>query len=117
MPDPIDLVATAATDETALARDRAVTDPVALAELRDSILAHGLRMPIEVFTLADPVDGRAVGLISGFRRLAAVRELASWGLPRHDRIAAFVRTPGSIAAAMTAMVEENAGGSGGFLQR
>jgi ParB family chromosome partitioning protein len=108
MPDPIDLIPTAAIAETALARDRAATDPVAAAELRDSIRAHGLRMPIEVFALADPLDGRRYGLISGFRRLAAVRELEAWGLPGHDTIAAFVRQPASITAAMTAMVEENA---------
>jgi ParB family chromosome partitioning protein len=108
MPDPIDLIPTTAIAETALARDRAATDPVAAAELRDSIRAHGLRMPIEVFALADPIDGRPYGLISGFRRLAAVRELADWGLPGHDTIAAFVRQPASITAAMTAMVEENA---------
>jgi ParB family transcriptional regulator, chromosome partitioning protein len=108
MPDPIDLIPTAAIAERALARDRAATDPVAAAELRDSILTDGLRMPIEVFALAEPLDGRPWGLISGFRRLAAVRELADWGVPGHDTIAAFVRAPASITAAMTAMVEENA---------
>jgi ParB family transcriptional regulator, chromosome partitioning protein len=108
MPDPITPIPTAAIAEDALARDRAALDATALAELRDSILAHGLRMPIEVFELADPLDGRGYGLISGFRRLAATRALAAWGLPGHDTIAAFVRAPASIAAAMTAMVEENA---------
>lgn len=108
MPDPLQAIPTDAIADTALTRDRAATDQAALDELRDSILAHGLRMPIEVFELADPFDGRRWGLISGFRRLAAVRALAAWGIPGHDTIPAFVRQPSSIAAAMTAMVEENA---------
>ena len=108
MPTPVTPIPTDAIAENALARDRAAIDQTALDELRDSILAHGLRMPIEVFELAEPLDGRRYGLISGFRRLAATRALAAWGVPDHDTIAAFVRTPASITAAMTAMVEENA---------
>jgi len=66
-------------------------------------------MPIEVFVLANPEGDRIYGLISGFRRLAAVRALRdAWELPGHDAIAAFVREPQTVAEAMHAMVEENA---------
>lgn len=98
----------AAIDPEALLRDRTRSDPAALAELRASILAHGLRMPIEVFELADPAGPRRYGLISGYRRLAAHHALAADGLAAFATIPAFVRAPGSIAEAMTAMAEENA---------
>ena len=102
-PIPLDAIA-----DDALGRDRTALDPDALDELRLSIAAPGLRMPIEVFELAEPDGPRRYGLISGFRRLAAFRALAADGLPGHATIPAFVREPASIAAAMTAMVEENA---------
>ena len=49
----------------ALARDRARLDPVALEELKSSILAHGLRQPIELFELAEPEGELRYGLIAG----------------------------------------------------
>ena len=97
-----------AIDPAALLRDRTQTDAAALAELRTSILAHGLRMPIEVFELAEPHGACRYGLISGYRRLAAHRALAADGLAAFATIPAFVRAPRSIAEAMTAMAEENA---------
>lgn len=109
MTDPIHLISLAAIDERALARDRAALDPALLEELRDSILRTGLRMPIEVFELAEPDGAITHGLISGFRRLNAFRILhGDWGMPGFDAIPAFVRSPASIAEAMRAMVEENA---------
>lgn len=102
------LLPTAGIAENALTRDRSATDPTALDELRTSLLAHGLRMPIEVYELSEPDGPLRYGLISGFRRLAATRALAGMGIPGHDHIPAFVRTPASIADALTAMVEENA---------
>lgn len=92
----------------ALARDRARLDPVALEELKSSILAHGLRQPIELFELAEPEGELRYGLIAGFRRLAAFRALAALGLQGHETIPAFLRAPRSIAEALVAMVEENA---------
>jgi len=85
-------------------------DAEALDELMSSIARTGLRMPIEVFELAEPEGPVAYGLISGFRRLAALRALNARALDktRHATIPAFVRAPQSIAEAMTAMVEENA---------
>ena len=87
-------------DEAALPRDRTTVDPTALSDLSLSIAAHGLRMPIEVFA-ANGDTGHAYGLISGFRRLTAHRDL---GLPT---IPAFLRTPADGATAMAAMIEEN----------
>lgn len=107
------LVPLAAIAEDALARDRSHLDPTALAELKHSILATGLRMPIELFPLPEPdtdpdPSAPRYGLISGFRRLAAFRAHAADGLPAFTTIPAFLRTPASVAEAMTAMVEENA---------
>lgn len=102
-PLPLDAI-----DPEALLRDRTRADPAALAELRASLLAHGLRMPIEVFELAEPHGPHCYGLISGYRRLTAFRSLAADGLTAFTTIPAFVRAPGSIAEAMTAMAEENA---------
>ena len=65
-------------------------------------------MPIEVYALGEPRGDLRFGLISGFRRLAAVRALHEWGMPGHDTIPAFVRDPQSVEEAMRAMVEENA---------
>jgi len=110
MPDPIHLIPLAEIDEHALSRDRASVDTSALTELRLSIATHGLRMPIEVFALAEPRGPHRYGLISGFRRLAAVRSLAE---TYHDKarfaaIPAFLRTPKDAAEVYVQMVEENA---------
>lgn len=109
MPDPIQLIPIDLIVPDALARDRASLDPAALEELVTSILNHGLRMPIEVYELPHPDETERYGLISGFRRLKAVRTLRDdWGVPNHDAIPAFVREPQSAAEAMQAMIEENA---------
>jgi ParB family chromosome partitioning protein len=102
---PLDHIAT-----DALTRDRTGTDLEPLLELRASILASGVRMPIEVFHLAEPQGELAYGLISGFRRLAAVRSLRDdvFDGSRFTDIPAFIREPADLTEAMTAMVEENA---------
>lgn len=88
-------------DATALPRDRAGLDPEALAELQASIAANGLRQPIEVFK-----TDTGYGLISGLRRLTAVTQLCA--LRGTDPvIAAFIRSPATLAEALVAMVEEN----------
>jgi ParB family chromosome partitioning protein len=104
LPIPLDAIAA-----DALARDRAAHDAAALEELKLSIATHGLRMPVEVFELAEPEGELRFGLISGFRRLAAFRALRDeWGLKQCAEIPAFVREPQSVTEAMIAMVEENA---------
>ncbi|TNE37550.1 ParB/RepB/Spo0J family partition protein [Roseovarius sp.] len=92
----------------ALTRDRIHLDEEDMVELCTSIATHGLRLPIEVFEPANPEAAGKYALISGFRRLAAVRRLnAMTGGEKHLTIAAFVRQPDSIADSVIAMVEEN----------
>jgi ParB family transcriptional regulator, chromosome partitioning protein len=102
MPVPIPVTE---IDAEALPRDRAALDPGALAELRASILATGLRQPIEVFEAEPAPDTAPYGLISGLRRLTVFRELASD--PRFATIPAFVRAPRDAVEAMAAMIAEN----------
>lgn len=91
-----------------LTRDRMVMDPEAMGELKASIALSGLRLPIEVFEIADPGKGPRYGLLSGFRRLAAIRSLdAETGNPAYTTIRAILRQPQSVAGAYLAMVEEN----------
>jgi ParB family chromosome partitioning protein len=90
-----------AIDATALPRDRTGLNPEALAELQASIAQNGLRMPIEVFATAS-----GYALISGLRRLTAVTNLAQLRGTTPE-IAAFIRTPETLTAALAAMVEEN----------
>lgn len=87
-----------------LVRDRLVADDEELQALVDSLRARGQQTPIEVVALA---DGR-FGLISGWRRLTALRRLlAETGDPRFGLIKAILRRPESSADAYVAMVEEN----------
>ena len=99
-------------DAAALDRDRTHVDAAALMELRLSIATHGLRMPIEVYALPppEPRGPHRYGLISGFRRLAAVRALAETARDkaRFAAIAAFLRAPKDAAEVYVQMVEENA---------
>lgn len=87
----------------ALVRDRMAIDPEELEELTASIARNGLRLPIEVF--ARQGDGAPWGLLSGYRRLMAVRALAADGQPA--RIKAVVREPEAMGGAFAAMIEEN----------
>lgn len=93
----------------ALPRDRVAVDVEAMEELKNSIRLHGLRMPVDVFELAEKGNnGERYGLISGWRRLMACRALAvETGDPAFDVIPAFVRDMGTGPKAYVAMVEEN----------
>ena len=86
-----------AIDEAHLVRDRLAAEAEALDELRASIEAHGQRVPIDLVELG---DGR-YGLVSGWRRMAALRALGA-----ADALAV-IRPLEGRAAAYTAMVEEN----------
>lgn len=92
----------AAVQDDWLIRDRVAADPDGLAELVASIREHGQRTPVEVAQLA---PGR-FGLISGWRRMLALRALAA-GDARFDTVLALVRRPEGAAQAYVAMVEEN----------
>ena len=92
----------------ALPRDRSTLDPAAMAELQSSIATEGLRQPIEVWRLSTPTeDGQTHGLISGLRRLTAHVNLNALRPTAHLTIAAFLRTPADIPAALAAMIAEN----------
>jgi ParB family transcriptional regulator, chromosome partitioning protein len=88
-----------------LARDRIPVEDEEMAALRESIRAHGQRTPIEVTPVAGALP---YGLISGWRRLAAIKALqAETRDPRFATIQALVRRPETAADAYVAMVEEN----------
>ncbi|MCV6592136.1 MAG: ParB N-terminal domain-containing protein [Silicimonas sp.] len=91
-----------------LVRDRAVVDREELNELRSSILQNGMRLPIEVFELPQKTEAHDYGLISGYRRLLAMREAATvTEAARFQTIKAIIRTPETSAESVAAMVEEN----------
>lgn len=95
-------------DERHLARDRLPVpgEDEELASLKASLAAHGQRMPIEVMRLEN--RPHPYGLLSGLRRLTALRELhAETGEARFATVRALIRRPESPAAAYLAMVEEN----------
>ena len=87
-----------------LVRDRIRLDPEEMAALRESLRARGQQSPIEVVDLG---RGR-YGLISGWRRLTALRQLfEETGEARFSAVQALLRRPDGAAAAYLAMVEEN----------
>ena len=91
-------------DADHLVRDRLTVDAEEMAVLKESIRQRGQQTAIEVVVLE---DGR-FGLISGWRRLGALRDLLSeTKLPAFETVLAIVRTPSDAAEAYIAMVEEN----------
>lgn len=87
-----------------LARDRMRADPAEMDDLIASLRDRGQQVPIEVQALE---DGR-FGLISGWRRLAALRHLHDeTGEARFATVLAILRAPETLAEAYRAMVEEN----------
>jgi ParB family chromosome partitioning protein len=107
-PDTLHQIPLAEIDPAALTRDREGLDADALDELKTSIAANGLRMPVEVFPLTEPKPPHRYGLISGLRRLMAFQGLLELtGQPKYSTIPAFLRPPGTMAQALASMVEEN----------
>lgn len=87
-----------------LERDRLYADPEEMLILCDSIRDRGQQTPIEV----EEIGGEKYGLISGWRRLMALRALCGQDAdPRFARVQALIRTPENTVAAYRAMVEEN----------
>lgn len=87
-----------------LERDRIALDEEEMGALMASLAARGQQAPIEVVALA----GGRYGLISGWRRLTALRRLyEETGEDRFATIKALVTAPESAEAAYVAMVEEN----------
>ncbi|SPJ26214.1 ParB/RepB/Spo0J family partition protein [Palleronia abyssalis] len=94
-------------DEGVMVRDRTVIDPSEMEELKRSIQRNGLRLPIEVYDKGEGSE-RRFGLISGYRRLRAVRDLNGlMGPELFATIRAVVREPEELGGALVAMVEEN----------
>ncbi len=86
-----------------LVRDRIEGDDAELESLVESLRARGQQTPIEVVPL-----GAGYGLISGWRRLTALRRLQTQtGEARFATVLAILRTPESASDAYVAMVEEN----------
>ncbi|GAW37132.1 nucleoid occlusion protein [Roseovarius sp. A-2] len=96
-------------DPHAMIRDRIDLSEDEMSELRQSIAASGLRLPIEVFEFATPrADGVRYGLVSGYRRYMAVlalRDLTE--AAKYASIRAIVRPRTEADQAFVSMVEEN----------
>ena len=91
-----------AVDESYLVRDRVIADPDEMDTLRQSLAARGQQTPIEVTDLG---EGR-YGLISGWRRLRALRDMAAeQGIA--GTVKALLRRPADAGEAYLAMIEEN----------
>ena len=88
--------------EDHIVRDRLVQDVVEMESLRSSLAARGQQTPIEVVDLG---DGR-YGLISGGRRLAALRALHQEG-QGPDTVKALIKPMDSASDSYVSMVEEN----------
>lgn len=86
-----------------LIRDRMAADAAELDDLKISLRDRGQQTPIEVVAL----DGGRYGLISGWRRLTAMRALRDTEGARFATIQALLRRPETAADAYRAMVEEN----------
>ncbi|MFU1684366.1 ParB/RepB/Spo0J family partition protein [Phaeobacter piscinae] len=104
----IEEIALEAIDETHLVRDRLEQDEEEMGALVGSLRARGQQTPIEVVELGQTADGKTHGLISGWRRLRAMRRLhAETGDPAFATIKALVIQPDGAEGAYVAMVEEN----------
>jgi ParB family chromosome partitioning protein len=98
-----------------LLRDRLPPDPTtatAMSEdataLLESLRQRGQQVPIEVRDMGPDHPGPRYGLISGWRRLMALRQLhAETGEDRFATVLAVLRRPDTAAEAYVAMVEEN----------
>lgn len=94
-------------DEGHLSRDRVGLDSDEMRVLAKSIMTHGQRSPVELSEL--PAGGAfRYGLISGWRRINAIRQLhETSGMDRFRTVLAVIRQPRDAADAYVSMVEEN----------
>ena len=111
----------AAVDAEHLMRDRLAADEAEMVVLMASLRTHGQRTPIEVTPIGPNAacgqnadcgpgagDGPRYGLISGWRRLAALGRLhAETGEARFATVRTLVRRPRDAQDAYVSMVEEN----------
>ncbi|WP_181893340.1 ParB/RepB/Spo0J family partition protein [Falsiruegeria mediterranea] len=95
-------------DERHLVRDRLEQNEEEMESLVESLRARGQQMPVEVVALPDAAGGRTHGLISGWRRLMALKRLyKETSDPKFAKVRAMVITPDTAQDAYVAMVEEN----------
>ncbi len=90
-------------DTDHLVRDRLTMATEELDELKQSIRANGMRLPIEVVAL----DEGRFGLISGLRRVTALRQLQAEDPGRWPTVRALIRPAAEAGPTYAAMVEEN----------
>ncbi len=97
-----------AIDDRHLVRDRLEQNEEEMGALVDSLRARGQQMPIEVVALPASAGRHSYGLISGWRRLTALRRLSrETGDEKFASVRAMVITPDTAQDAYVAMVEEN----------
>ncbi|MDA5095350.1 ParB/RepB/Spo0J family partition protein [Aliiroseovarius sp. KMU-50] len=95
-------------DMNDMIRDRASVDQVELSELIDSISANSLRLPVELYRLKQPGDGKTYGVVSGYRRLLALKHLHDQtGESKFATAKSLIKPIESVPEAFVAMVEEN----------
>ncbi len=93
-----------AVQEDHMVRDRMVEDPQEMAALKASLASRGQQTPIEVVAL----ENGQYGLISGWRRLHALRGLLDdTQEPRFGTVQALIKPIDSVSDSYVAMVEEN----------
>ena len=98
-----------AINPDAMIRDRSMLEQSEMTELQISISMNGLRLPIEVFEM-EGEGPQKYGLLSGYRRFQAVRNLRAMRDPADTTfhtIRAILRRPQADADRFAAMVEEN----------
>lgn len=93
-------------DAAYLVRDRIALDPEEMASLIESLRLRGQQTAIEVADLGEGRKAGRWGLISGWRRLQALRQLQSLQAGT-DTVLAIIRAPREAADAYLAMIEEN----------
>lgn len=100
----IETIALDAIESGHLVRDRLALDDEEMRSLVESLRLHGQRVPVDLIDLG----GGRYGLISGWRRLTALRRLwQETGEARFGTVLALLRRPEGAGAAYVAMVEEN----------
>lgn len=87
-------------DETYLVRDRIAVDDEDMEALKTSLAARGQQTPIELVPL-EPGSPHGYGLISGWRRMQALRALGQ------GAVRAIITPPSAAPDAYVAMIEEN----------
>ncbi|MBT2132452.1 ParB/RepB/Spo0J family partition protein [Aliiroseovarius lamellibrachiae] len=89
-------------------RDRVTLDRSELEELKVSIQANGLRLPVELYVLKAAEGGVKYGVVSGYRRIMAIKTLKEeTGEVGFSTVKALIKPIETIPDAFVAMVEEN----------